>query len=255
MGRSVSAIIALSIGWTLIPAFCQAIKPASNASASALAEITILSDSPADFSLSPLIATQGVSLSWQRPFGLAGTDLIGIHSAFGKGSWFLATGLDYLSHSDYRWQDEYLSLGMAWEALKLGATQHLIYEKIESESWFTWDNDFALAFVNEDYGSELRINNLRSQDTSFTLSASSQLSKQAKLASRYTWNKAGQDSYALATTYQVISGFQLSSSWQSEPNRFGLGMKLSWDRLNLFYSVQTHPELSLTHSLNIGSNW
>lgn len=255
MGITTSAILALSIGWTMVPVFCQAIKPVTSASASALAGITILSESPADYSLSPLIAVDGVCLSWQRPFGLADTDLIGLHSAFSKDSWFLATGLDYLSHPDYRWQDEYLSLGVVWGGLKLGATQHLVYEKIADESWFTWDNDFALAFANDDYGSELRYNNARGQDASVTLSASSRLRQNARLASSYTWHKNQRNSYALATTYQVVSGFQLCSSWQSEPTRYALGLELGWNKLNLCYAVQTHPELNLTHSLNLGSKW
>jgi hypothetical protein len=240
---------------TLVAFSANCISTVSSASASALCGTTSLSRNPADYALSPLIGVSGFCATWQKPFSLADTNLYGLHSAFAKGVMQFATGLNYLGHPDYRWQDEYLGLSLNLYGLKIGATQHLIYEKIGQESWINWDNDYAIALQSETYGSEIRYNNSRSDAASLTLSATSELSSSYRICSAYTWRKHERGCYTLASVYQVAKPLQLQSSWQSEPGRFGFGFRIDLGKLNLNYAVQTHPELSLTHSLDIGSAW
>lgn len=251
---SLPFVVLLVIG-LFLPQYVFSLTPLSSASASALNGIILLSDNPADFALSPLLGVSGFSASWQRPFGLSGTDLLGLHSAFGKGIINYATGLVYLANQNYRWQDEYLALGVNLGGLKAGATQHLIYEKIEKDSWFTWDNDFALAAESGDYATEIRYNNARSADATLTLSAASGLQKAASFCSAYTWKKGSRGSYSVASVFRVAEPLQLQCSWQSDPGRFGFGILVLVGRIKLNYAVQTHPELNLTHSLDLGSAW
>jgi len=245
----------LILGICLIPICSQALSPFCSASASALSGITLLSDSPADFTLSPLIASTGICASYQKPFNLSDTSLYGLHSAFSQGVLSFASGINYLDNPAYRWQDEYLCLGLVLASIKLGATQHLIYEKIASDTWFTWDNDYALGFEGSDYGMELRCNNARSSDAALVLSACSRVGSQTRMASSCTWRRHERSSYAVASVYQIAKPLALQTSWQDEPSRFGFGIRVSIKGIDLQYAVQTHPELSLTHSVDIGTAW
>ncbi len=239
----------------LIPFYAFSLTTFTSASASALSGITLLSENPADHAYSPLIGASGFCASWSKPFGLSDTTLLGMHSAFGKGILSYASGLNYLANPDYRWQDEYLAIGLNLGGLKAGVTQHLIYEKIASDSWFTWDNDFALAAEGKEYATELRYNNSRSQDASLSLSAASGLHSAASFCSAYTWTRSEKGFYSLASVYRVAEPLQLQCSWQSDPGRFGFGVLLNVGGVKLNYAVQTHPELSLSHSLDLGFAW
>lgn len=226
-----------------------------SASAAALSGVTMLSESVSDFSISPVITRCGFSASWQRPFGISDATTYGLHNAVPLAPFIMATGINYLSHPDYRWQDQYLSLELAGGGFALGATEHLIYEKIGDHSWYTWDNDLGLRWESGDYGTEIRYLHCRGADAALVLSALTDFGGGTTVCSSYTWRKDAEDSYAVATSCELVPGFLLQSSWQSEPARFGLGCKFRLDRWELMYSLRTHPELDLTHSVDLGVAW
>ena len=227
----------------------------NSASANALSGMTILSASPADYTLSPLIGESGICLSWHQLYGISDINFYGLHSAFPVKPLILATGIDYLAHQDYRWQNEYLALSIKLSSFRLGATQHLIYEKIEDQSWYTWDNDFALSFQNIRLVSEIRCNNIRTEEKTFTLAAAFNANENSSFAASYSFRPKEKDSYSLATSLTIAKPLIIQSSWQNEPARFGLGLKVLIGKLNLMYAVRTHTELNLTHIVDLGSAW
>ena len=215
----------------------------------------MLSTSVADYSLSPLINCGGVATSWHKPFNSSDVTIYGLHTAFPTGKFFIASGINYLDHPDYRWQDEYLGFSLNYPSLALGATQHLVYEKIGEESWFTWDNDYAVKIFNQRYGAELRYQRCRTSDAAWAVSAQSCLSPTAYVSSSYTWRKHDSGTYAVATSYQIVSSMLLQSSWQSTPARFGAGVKFTLGKLGLMYGIRSHPELALTHTIDLEVSW
>lgn len=246
----------LSLFWLLLClAPLQALLSEYSASANALNGITMLSQSVADHALSPIIITDGFSVSRCSPFGLSETTYYGLHSALPLGAVKVATGINYLAHPDYRWQDQYLALQLGNPTLALGATQHLFYEKIGNPSYYTWDNDLAISLLKNGYGAELRWLHLRGEDSALVLSAKTEFSSAASVCSSYTWRKNEADAYGVASSYQIAPILLLQTSWQSEPARFGLGCKFIIGSWELMYSLRTHPELDLTHSIDIGSSW
>jgi len=232
-----------------------AIITESSASASSLSGITMLSTSPADYILSPIVGATGVCTSWQIPYGISSATTYGLHTAFPLHPFIVASGISYLNHPDYRWQDEYLAAGVHFKGFRLGATQHLLYEKIARESWLTWDNDFAIALESDVYGTELRYNSCRTRDAAVILSASSKVNKSTTICSAYTWRKHDADTYAIASNYQVARPLIINCSWQSDPARFGIGMNILMGGISLMYAVRTHTELNLTHNLDLGASW
>jgi hypothetical protein len=235
--------------------FLSCITTENSASANALSGITILSVSPADFSLSPVVGKSGICFSWHQPFGVKDISVYGFHSAFPLKPLIIATGIDYLAHPDYRLQDEYLALSASFSAFSIGATQHLLYEKIEDQVWFTWKSDFAIAYKEKNFAGEIRCNDLGSSHKALTLSAAITAAENTTFASAYSFKQEEKDSYALATSFAVAKPFLIQCSWQSVPARFGLGLKMLTGNWNLMYAVRTHTELGLTHLVDLGYAW
>lgn len=226
-----------------------------SASANALSGITMLSQSVADYALSPVVGVAGIGSTWHQPFSSKETGIYGLHTAFPISQFLVASGINYLNHPDYRWQDEYLSLSIHQAGFALGATQHLVYEKISEDVWYNWSNDFALRYMGDVYGSEIRYIGSGTDDAAWILSAQNRLSKSTTVCSSYTWRKGSEDSYAVGSSVQIAAPLLLQTSWQSEPARFGAGLKFIIDRMELMYSIRTHAELSLSHSLDLGVAW
>lgn len=247
--------IGLVIIFLLTYGILGAVNLEGSASANALSGLTAISQSVGDYSLSPVIGLTGACSTWQKPFSQAETSIYGFHTAFRTGSFIVATGLNYLNHPDYRWQNEYLALGIYHAGFALGVSQHLEYEKIAQESWYDWKNDFALKYNGSEYGSEIRYQACGSSDAAWTLSATHRLSKAAEVCSAYTWHKQQPDSYSVASSVRIATPLLLQTSWQSEPARFGAGLKFSISKVELMYAVRTHAELSLTHCLDLGILW
>lgn len=225
-----------------------------SASANSLSGITLLSTTNADYILSPVMATTGFSSSYHKPFGDGDSSIYGLHTAFSNANFIIAGGLAYLSHPDYRWQDEYLCLSYNVGGFTLGATQHLMYEKIAENSWYNWDNDFGLAYRGDEVATELRYLRVRGDDAAFILSASRKIGV-STICTSYTWRKSEANSYAVGTSTVLAAPLLLQSSWQSEPARFGLGLKFYIGGIDLMYGIRTHPELNLSHSLDLGYSW
>lgn len=226
-----------------------------SASSNALSGITALSESVADYASSPIIGYTGLCSTWQKPFSQTELSIYGFHTAFRSGKCIIASGLNYMQHPDYRLQDEYLSLSVYHYGFALGASQHLLYDKIGAESNYDWTNDFALGYKGDDYGSEIRYQAEGSSDAAWTLSATHKLSSAAEVCSAYTWRKLNKDSYSVASSVRIASPLLLQTSWQSEPARFGAGLKFRVSGVELMYAVRTHAELDLTHSLDLGILW
>lgn len=226
-----------------------------SASANSLSGITSLSSSVADYTLSPVLNSTGIAATWHKPFNVSASTIYGLHTAFPVQKVIVASGINYLNHPDYRWQDEYLCIAFNLPYMVLGATQHLVYEKIGKESWFSWDNDAAIKVQGSNYGLELRYLRVWTDNAAFVVSALSRLSDSASVSTAYTWRRDGDGCYAFATNYQIVPAFILLSSWQSEPARVGIGAKFDTGKVSLLYGIRSHTELDLTHSIDLEVSW
>lgn len=254
LGRDMRLWLLLSCIF-LYSGVAYAVTAEYSASANTLSGITMLSQSVSDYALSPVIGTTGVCSTWHKPFSNPETSIYGLHTAFPTSNFIIASGINYLNHPDYRWQDEYLSLSINYSGFALGATQHLVYEKIATDSWYNWCNDFALRYAGDTYGSEIRYIGSGSDDAAWILSAQNKLSPSTTVCSSYTWRKNGNDCYAAASSIQIASPLLLQTSWQSDPARFGMGLKFIINKLELMYGIRSHPELNLTHNIDLGFRW
>lgn len=92
-------------------------------------------------------------------------------------------------------------------------------------------------------------------DSELHLSVSTSIVKGIQAASSYIYSPKGQDGYRFATSIQIVDKLLLQSSWQSDPARFGAGLKFQLETWDLIYAIRTHPDLRLSHSLDLSYRW
>ncbi|MCB5246266.1 MAG: hypothetical protein LHW61_06490 [Candidatus Cloacimonetes bacterium] len=234
----------------------KAIITQDTASSNALSGITLLSNSLADFALSPNIANSGISFSANIPFGMADCAVYSLNTATQIKSFFLSTGIAHLDQGDYRNQDYFLGLAFHYKHLRLGYTEHLQYEKISTgNSYHTWLSNVALTYSCPEYGAEIKSLHLTSSDEEWHISAMVKIIDEVYGAGSYVYVPDNDDNYRIATSIQLNEPLSLLMSWQNLPSQFGLGIKLKIKRGELTYAVRTHPELNLSQSLDLGFNW
>lgn len=227
-----------------------------SASAAALSGVTALSESPSDRILSPVALASGSVFSYHLPFGDSDTQIWGFHNGNPLGIGHGGLGVSWLGHPDYNWRDHYLSYALGNRAFALGYTQHLLYESFSSgESYYTWSGDLGLAFSSDAYGTEVRWLRIGTDDAQWHFTAVTNFSDNSSVATDYVYQPKGKDSVRAASSVWVGDVVLLQTSWQSEPPRFGFGIKAVLAHGSLMYAIRTHPEMQLSHSIEIGFSW
>ena len=237
-------------------AILSALITEDSASANALSGVTLLSSSVADHQLSPLIGVSGFSLSYSRPFNMGNLGVYSLSSAFPAGFLDLNLGASYLDEGDYLWQDLRLGVAACYGLLDLGVNGHLLYERFSTrQSFHSLAADLALRLGDDDYATELRWLHPGLQDAQLHITLASQVTGEITAATSYVYLPQGKDMLRAATRCEIGENFLLLTSWQSVPSRFGAGIGVIWGRGELTYAVRSHPQLSLTHCLDIAYGW
>ncbi|HOY84789.1 MAG TPA: hypothetical protein PLQ80_05800 [Candidatus Syntrophosphaera sp.] len=232
-----------------------ALIPQNTASANALAGITLLSQSVADFQLSPALPFTGIAASGHLPFSAPEAGTFSLSAAHKLSFLVLNAGASHSGDADYSLQDFRLGLGINLGGLSAGYAQHLILESASTGSYQSWCGDAVLAYRSPGYGYEARLLRIGREDTELHLSVSTAIVQGIEAATSYVYTPAGPDGYRLATSIEVTDNLLLQSSWQSSPNRFGAGLRFQLKGWDLMYAVRTHPDLRLSHSLDLGYSW
>jgi len=252
MRLTIFIMLALCCGWVA----AHADLSEETASANALSGVTALSFSPADRILSPLVLGSGTVFTYHLPFGDGDTQVWGFHNGSRLSIGHSGFGVSWLSHPDYLWRDHYLSYALGSGDFALGYTQHLLYESFSSgESYYTWSGDLGLGFYGGDYGSEVRWLRIGSEDAQWHFTAITYLSEYSSIATDYVYQEHGKDSVRAASSIGISDLFAIQTSWQSDPPRFGFGTRLKLSYGTFMYAVRTHPEMGLSHSVDVGFTW
>ena len=227
----------------------------NTASANALAGVTLLSESVADFQLSPALPFTGIAASGHLPFSAPEAGTFSLSTAHKLSFLVLNAGVSHSGDADYSLQDFRLGLALNYEGLSAGYAQHLTLESAATGSYQSWSGDVAVSYRTPGYGYEARLLRIGKEDTELHLSVSTKIVTGIQAASSYVYNPGGPDGYRLATSIEVTDNLLLQSSWQSSPNRFGAGLKFQLKGWDLMYAIRTHPDLRLSHSLDLGYTW
>ncbi|HNX36865.1 MAG TPA: hypothetical protein PKI15_00765 [Candidatus Cloacimonadota bacterium] len=234
----------------------NAVITENSASLNGLNGITALSTCVSDYALSPVIGVTGFSSSFTSHFGTHNGSVFGLHTAQNLDFLIFAAGFSYTSSSAYRWQDQYMTLALGFQDMGIGYTQHHLYEKVGSgASRHDWVGDIGLKMMYEGYGSEVKMLRMGSKDRQIHLTTMARPYQGVTVATTYVWGPEHETSFATATTYEFFPEFQMQVSWQSDPSRLGIGVRANIGNIELGYAVRTHPELNLTHALDIGVRW
>jgi len=227
-------------------------SPAANA----LSGITLLSDSVADYSLSPTIGHTGISTFYHRPFNMSEIAVVGFATAAARNRFILAGGSTYLHHSDYSWHNPFLSAAYHYYGIALGISGHMVYDSVKDvDSEYDFSYDLAARYSHKDYGAELKFLRVGSSDEQLTISMKAALSEGVYTATSYVYESGGKDYFRAGIQTDINQYLSVYGSWQNEPNRFGLGAKLGIEPWSLIYSLRTHPQLDLSHAIALQRNW
>ncbi len=232
-----------------------ALIPQQTASANALAGITLLSEAVADYQLTPALDVTGIAVSGHLPFSAADAATFSLSAAHDLSFLVLNTGLVHNGDLDYSQQDFRLGLALNLGDLSAGYAQHLILESAPTGTYQSWSGDAGLAYRGGNYGYEARLLRIGREDTELHLSVSTLIVEGIQAASSYVYTPSGPDGYRVATSIDITEELILQSSWQSSPNRFGAGLKFRLRGWDLMYAIRTHPDLRLSHSLDLGYSW
>ncbi len=232
-----------------------ALIPQTSASAAALAGITLLSESVADFQLSPALTHTGIVASAQLPYADPVSASYSLNAAQRFKFLVASAGARHTGDADFNAQDLRLGLCLNFEGLAAGYSQHLLRESSGGQSVPSWFGDAALAWRGHSYGYEARLMRIGREDTELHLSASARIVEGVMAATSYVHTRSGPDGYRLATSIELGENLVLQSSWQSSPHRFGAGLHFRLEGWDLMYAVRTHPDLRLSHSLDLGWSW
>lgn len=233
-----------------------AVVTENSASSAALNGLVMLSHNVSDYHLTPVIGNTGVSSSFVNRFGSSNGNVFGITGAENLGFLFMAAGINFTSTENYRWQDQFLSASLVYHEMGIGYTQHFLYEKTgDAPGEHGLAYDLAIKAVSGGYGTEMRAVRMNSPDRQLHLTTSAELYPGIDTATSYVWQKNAPGYFITATSYEIIPELEFRFSWQSEPSRFGAGLSFQLDRIYVGYGIRSHPELNLSHSVDIGFQW
>jgi hypothetical protein len=248
------AVVCLAMA--LLISSAAAIITEDSASANALSGITLLSWSVSDFALSPTIPATGIAFSCHFPYSVPECGVYSLNTATSLNPFIVSAGISYLDQGDYRVQDLHLGMAFHYNSLSIGYAEHLLYEKVSTgNSYHTWNGNLSLSYRGDTYGTEIRLMHPGAEDAELNLSASTRVAQGVNCASTYIYSPHEEDSYRVATAIEIGEPILLMASWQSNPARFGAGLKFRYKAGEITYGIRTHTDLKLSHSLDLGFTW
>ena len=246
------ALLFIALSSVPLLAFCLL----CSASATALSGLSILSDSVADYAISPVLHLSGLSFSYHRPFSVPGINVFSLHNAIEKRDLHIALGSSYLHHQDYSSHHPYLNLNYCAQGISLGATGHLLYDAIQdSDAEYSFSYDLGLGYEYQDFAAELKMLRLTHDEEEVSLSIMGYLGPDLRAALGYFHSKNYQDNFRVGVNTELSQFLSIYGSWQNEDSRFGLGFKVSVESWSLIYAVRTHPKLDASHAISLELAW
>ena len=225
-------------------------------SANALNGITLLSDDPGDCYLSPCLGVAGSSSYYFRPYNTPEIKVFGFCGANTIGSFTFAAGTNYISHPDYVCHNPFLNAAVDVGVLSVGATAHMISDCVQDEdAHLDFSYDLGACFSHGDSALELKALRLGSSEKQLCFTTAGSIAEAIIPSLSYVYEPEYKDClrFGLKTTIHPL--LTLDGSWQSEPNRFGLGIGLTLDAWNLYYGLRTHPELNISQGIALTWDW
>jgi len=221
-------------------------------SANALSGISLLSDSVSDIRLSPVMAKGGIASYYHRLFNIPDITVFGFTTAARLKHLTLAGGSSYLNHPDYNAHNPYFNLCYSIHGLSLGTTGHLEYDSVKDAGaryLFCWD--LGAAYTTNFFAAEFKTLRINTSDARKSLSLKLNLNEDISTAVALVHDDGVGYSYRVGTNTALHEYLNLFSSWQNDPHRFGLGLCLNLESWCITYSIRSHPQLDLSHSLGL----
>lgn len=230
-----------------------ALRP--SATALALADISLLSDSAQDTAISPIANVTGFAFTYISPFSTPGIHLYGLHQGYKLGVFKLGAGTGYLNQEDYTAHNPYLNVAWLKGGFALGTSLHLDYDSVGDDGEYRFDADFALGYSYQDFKTEARYLDITGEEGELGLFLAKEINEAVSLGGGYVHPRNEKGSLRFAMAYKLHPSLSLYGSWMHYPASFGGGVNISHDKLKLIYAIKTHTELRPCHGLSLEYGW
>ncbi|MFO7659485.1 MAG: hypothetical protein R6V77_01110 [Candidatus Cloacimonadaceae bacterium] len=221
--------------------------------------LTVLTDNPAATYLNPAAGDGGISTATSFPYGMTKLDQIELASIVSYQNNSMFVGWQSLDNADYKRQDMRFGIRYSQPNLRVGVGYKLLYDDIpgygsDKDDRLTAGLRYKIQTLTVDLGSEHNLPFNKDNSFSageFSLNLGQQLEPTLLLGLGLHISEHEIADLRVGCRLQLNPNLRGIASWQSEPGRFGLGAVFNIKWLQLAYALQTHPELSWTHSVGI----
>lgn len=225
-------------------------------SANALNGITLLSDSVADLSLSPVLRTTGISTFYHRPFNSPEIAVMGFATAVARQHFGFAAGSSYLYHRDYAWHQPFINASFHYQGFTIGSSGHMDYDSVQSaDARYRFCYDLGAGYSYSNLAAELKCLRIGSADAQIGFSLKAVHEGGVQLAANYSYEEDESGMLRIGMRTEIHEHLCVYGSWQNDPNRFGLGLRLEVQPWSLIYSIRSHPDLDLSHGIAVDIAW
>jgi len=253
---TVSLILFLSISSML---FCLEPLPYASPQDLCLGILTPLSDNPSAAVINPAAGQKGFSSSLQYISSMSELPLYGLHAVLGGKTFSVLSGVRLLDAQDYTAQD--YTVGGGWQLgwLRLGASYNAMFDRIAGYN--STSQSFCKAGLVLDTGTTrldaVAENLLPSRRTAGEILPESSFCLAQWLAPvvqsgfGVTLYKHQAPTWRFSTRTFIYSGWENILTWQNNPSQYAFCTVFSVKRLQVSYTVKTHPELTWTQAIGL----
>lgn len=229
-----------------------ALHLADSAAASALNGLNLLSED------ADIYANDSSSIRFgsQNLYSHPGLYLSHLRFSFPSQSRLYGCALLQLNGSDYQNQDFKLYLAQDIAFVRVLLAQRLVLESIASDiSYQTWQSDIGLQLNFRQLQCRLEMLSAFAAEEEIKLGIVHPINDKILLGMGFRIDEYGDESWQIGSSCRLSNRFTLLSSWQNEPSRLGLAAQLSLSHLHVVYAIRTHPNLQLSHAVDLGYRW
>jgi hypothetical protein len=241
--------------------FCLEPLPACNPFIMGANGLTTLTDDASATSINPAAGENSISTSTSFLHGMSALNQYELASVFGYRNNSFSAAWQTLDNDDYQRQD--FRLGIRYELWKVrfGFGYKFFFDDIPGygsgkDNRLQEGIRFKHNNTTADLAFEHKMPPFRSQNSSaqiLNLCLGQKLDDSSELAFGLTAPRNLPVSYKLGCRFQILKNFSALASWSSQPGRFGFATDFRIKYFSLAYALQTHPELSWTHSIGISA--
>jgi hypothetical protein len=234
-------------------------KTYSDAQLISVSELSLLCDTPANILYQPASFNEGISASYSNPYGFSEINLIQLSLqkifkdyALGFGSYFYNNPniSDIQIYSSFAYKYQNLQAGFSLNYYQMKVKNYSSDRLLMLDLGLIWKHQnfkYAISYSNVTQSSMkgIEANSLIKFETTFEVNTYSDIGISFEKEKYFDYR------YAIASSFKFYKNNKINMGFMPNPSQFTTGIEINLDNKSLIYSIRTHQELDLTHSITL----